>query len=285
MSDHRMTRRFKNSFTMVPDQVWQVGLSAACAWVYTTLLSFTSKNGESVFPSMDTLCQMTGLSKRTVRAHIVTLVDKQMIIVSERHRSNGSQTSNLYTFTDPSEWDMPGGGGEKSDGGGDTKTARPELEPKDLEKDAAEVPSTVENRTSPETEKTQQQQPQKIQALKSVYDTAEHWEPTAVSRLTDAYRVASGLFVYDPTGDNYRALQKMVEIGVKPAELTAYIKHVRETQQQYKLRPKPIKFVLEDIGPWLADYRQDMSHDVVTQVEQFSWDAYDRGEYQPGEAS
>lgn len=54
---------------------------------------------ESCFPSVPTIARHTGLSVNTVRRAIQDLKQGGFVLVNERLRWNGADSSNLYTLT------------------------------------------------------------------------------------------------------------------------------------------------------------------------------------------
>ena len=66
--------------------------------VYIALKSFVGygKDADEVYPSLDTLCKITGLSEQSVRRAIKALADKKVI---EKQR-RGLTKTNLYTLND-----------------------------------------------------------------------------------------------------------------------------------------------------------------------------------------
>ena len=81
-------------FAIVPlDLMKQVSASAVC--VYAVLAEAANRD-QQAWPSKATIADRTGLSSRTVQRAIAELRDSGWIRVSERHRENGSTTSNTY---------------------------------------------------------------------------------------------------------------------------------------------------------------------------------------------
>jgi Helix-turn-helix domain len=119
-------------------------LPAPARHVALTLSLHMNERGGSAFPSVGTLAGETGLNERTVQRHLVNLVEAGWLIVEERHRENGSQTSNDYTAAVP-----PGGVAEDHQGGG-TESPPPVAQSHPQEEGVSKRAS-VRARRSPET--------------------------------------------------------------------------------------------------------------------------------------
>ncbi len=63
--------------------------------VYMYLKDRSDKNG-TCWPGIKTIAKDLGLSRSTVKRALHDLTDKGYLVKEERHRSNGSRTSNLY---------------------------------------------------------------------------------------------------------------------------------------------------------------------------------------------
>lgn len=66
--------------------------------VYRALLHYANRKTWSCFPSVKTLANDTGLSERTIRTHINTLVKEELILKISRKRKDNGNSSNLYFF-------------------------------------------------------------------------------------------------------------------------------------------------------------------------------------------
>lgn len=81
-------------FAIVPlDLLQQVSASAVC--VYAVLAEAANRD-QQAWPSKATIADRTGFSSRTVQRAIAELRDSGWVEVTERHRENGSTTSNTY---------------------------------------------------------------------------------------------------------------------------------------------------------------------------------------------
>ena len=67
--------------------------------VFIVLKKFTDNNNYC-FPSLKTLSETTGISKRKIQNILSKLEEKKVIIKENRIKENGSKTSNLYTLFD-----------------------------------------------------------------------------------------------------------------------------------------------------------------------------------------
>ncbi len=63
--------------------------------VYMYLKDRSDKNG-TCWPGIKTIAKDLGLSRSTVKRALHDLTGKGYLVKEERHRSNGSRTSNLY---------------------------------------------------------------------------------------------------------------------------------------------------------------------------------------------
>lgn len=63
--------------------------------VFSLLCSYADKHGEC-FPSQNTMCEQLGVNRQTMNKHMQALVKHGWVTSTPRHRSDGSQRSNLY---------------------------------------------------------------------------------------------------------------------------------------------------------------------------------------------
>jgi DNA-binding MarR family transcriptional regulator len=121
------------------------------------------------------------------------------------------------------------------------------------EKSTSDKPTGAQ--PEPETPKPEKPKP--------VSSPIKEKETTPSQELERAYQKASGMITFAANGSNYEALLAMVEAGVTPEQLAAYITHVRETDKRYEKRPKPLRFVAQDIGPWIAAQPKPKARTII----------------------
>lgn len=80
--------------------LYKSGLPHRAIAVYMYLDDRADKEGKC-FPSIPTIAHQTGLSQSTVRRAIRDLCGAGFLTVSERHRPNGADSSNLYLLYHP----------------------------------------------------------------------------------------------------------------------------------------------------------------------------------------
>ena len=76
--------------------IWKANLSPAQKLVLMAYDSFANSQGESCFPSYQTIATLTGYSKRTVITTVNELVKLKILGRKRRKNSDGSNTSNDY---------------------------------------------------------------------------------------------------------------------------------------------------------------------------------------------
>ena len=70
-----------------------------------------SNSAGSCWPGIKTIAHELGLSPRTVQRALADLEHRQLIEKRQRHRANGSLTSNLYRLTAAKKSQSPAKGG------------------------------------------------------------------------------------------------------------------------------------------------------------------------------
>ncbi len=80
------------------EYLYRSGLPSRAITVYLYLADRAGQQ-ESCFPSVPTIARHTGLSVNTVRRAIQDLKQGGFVLVNERLRWNGADSSNLYTLT------------------------------------------------------------------------------------------------------------------------------------------------------------------------------------------
>lgn len=73
-------------------------ISPTARTVYRALLRYANRETWSCYPSINTLVNDTGLSKRTVIRQLGILEKEKLIIKIHRTRENNGNTSNMYFF-------------------------------------------------------------------------------------------------------------------------------------------------------------------------------------------
>lgn len=79
-------------------KVSSANISPTARTVYRALLQYANKTTWSCYPSIRTLANDTGLSKRTVIRQLGVLEKMELIIKIHRTRENNGNTSNMYFF-------------------------------------------------------------------------------------------------------------------------------------------------------------------------------------------
>lgn len=98
---------------------WRAKVAPTTKLVLLCLADTANDDGEC-WPSIQTICKKTGLSRRAVINHIETLCKEGFLTKTRRTKDNGEQTSNLLKIVcmNPvgSEQDAPGGGAPRAPG-------------------------------------------------------------------------------------------------------------------------------------------------------------------------
>lgn len=79
-------------------KVSSADVSPTARTVYRALLRYANRETWSCYPSINTLVNDTGLSKRTVIRQLGILEKENLIIKIHRTRENNGNTSNMYFF-------------------------------------------------------------------------------------------------------------------------------------------------------------------------------------------
>ena len=85
----------KGTFTTVVTQN-MIGLSPYAQVVYFWLCSYANSETRECYPSKSKLAELAGCSEERVRMALIELIEAGLVESNERHRSDGSQTSNMY---------------------------------------------------------------------------------------------------------------------------------------------------------------------------------------------
>lgn len=84
------------TFIIVPCRGALVKLPPQSAYLFVWLANFNSDN--NITPSVQTLCDLTGMSKNTVLKYMNILVERGLVIKEERKRADGAQLTNRYAI-------------------------------------------------------------------------------------------------------------------------------------------------------------------------------------------
>lgn len=103
---HQVVSKRKHSFFIVDGLVWEMGLSVYALGLYNRLCYRAGSSGEA-FESLDKMAAAIGIGRTKVKQALRELVDRSMVTVEARTRDDGSQTTNLITLTDQTEWSRP----------------------------------------------------------------------------------------------------------------------------------------------------------------------------------
>ena len=93
---HGYTKYDSGTFIAVPCRGSLVKLPPQSAYLFMWLASFNSDN--KITPSVQTLCDLTGMSKNTVLKYMDILIERGLVVKEERRRSNGAQLTNRYAI-------------------------------------------------------------------------------------------------------------------------------------------------------------------------------------------
>lgn len=89
-------------------------LTPACLSVYTALVMRANYADKTCFPSLQTIADDAGVSRRVVTTALPLLRDAGLIRIRERKTDKG-QSSNIYTILDPRQ-NLPGGSAKSAPG-------------------------------------------------------------------------------------------------------------------------------------------------------------------------
>lgn len=92
----KYTKYDSGTFIIVPCRGALVKLPPQSAYLFVWLANFNSDN--NITPSVQTLCDLTGMSKNTVLKYMNILIERGLVIKEERKRADGAQLTNLYAI-------------------------------------------------------------------------------------------------------------------------------------------------------------------------------------------
>lgn len=84
------------NFFMVANRIFDLGLKPRDFIVYCCLLRHSDNNTRTCFPSRRLIAKECQMDRKTVDTAIENLVALDLVKKSQRHRENGTRTSNLY---------------------------------------------------------------------------------------------------------------------------------------------------------------------------------------------
>ena len=84
------------NFFMVPNRIFDLELKPRDFTVYCCLLRHSDSKAGSCFPSRRVIAKECGMDRKTVDSAIVNLSSLGLVKKIQRHREDGTRTSNLY---------------------------------------------------------------------------------------------------------------------------------------------------------------------------------------------
>lgn len=91
-----MNKYDSGTFIIVPCRGALVKLPPQSAYLFMWLANFNSDN--NITPSIQTLCDLTGMSKPTVLKYMDVLIKRKLVIKEERRKDDGTQLTNHYAI-------------------------------------------------------------------------------------------------------------------------------------------------------------------------------------------
>lgn len=92
-----MRKEYKpNTFILVPCRGALVKLPPQASCLFMWIANFNGDN--NITPSVQTLCDLTGMSKNTVLKYMNILIERGLVIKEERKRADGAQLTNRYVI-------------------------------------------------------------------------------------------------------------------------------------------------------------------------------------------
>lgn len=88
------------SFFMVPNRIFELELKPRDFTVYCCLLRHSDNNIRTCFPSRRLIAKECQMDKKTVDSAVESLSALGLVKKIQRHRENGTRTSNLYYVAD-----------------------------------------------------------------------------------------------------------------------------------------------------------------------------------------
>lgn len=92
-----MQKEYKpDTFILVPCRGALVKLPPQASCLFMWIANFNGDN--NITPSVQTLCDLTGMSKNTVLKYMDILIERGLVIKEERKRADGAQLTNRYVI-------------------------------------------------------------------------------------------------------------------------------------------------------------------------------------------
>lgn len=91
-----MTKYNSSTYIIVPCRGSLVKLPPQSAYLFMWLANFNSDN--NITPSVQTLCDLTGMSKPTVLKYMDVLTKRGLVVKEGRHKEDGTQLTNHYAI-------------------------------------------------------------------------------------------------------------------------------------------------------------------------------------------
>lgn len=92
-----MQKEYKpDTFILVPCRGALVKLPPQASCLFMWIANFNGDN--NITPSIQTLCDLTGMSKNTVLKYMDILIERGLVIKEERKRADGAQLTNRYVI-------------------------------------------------------------------------------------------------------------------------------------------------------------------------------------------
>lgn len=92
-----MQKEYKpDTFILVPCRGALVKLPPQASCLFMWIANFNGDN--NITPSVQTLCDLTGMSKNTVLKYMDVLIERGLVIKEERKRADGAQLTNRYVI-------------------------------------------------------------------------------------------------------------------------------------------------------------------------------------------
>jgi len=93
-----------NQYAFVDGRLFELGLNVKQIAIYTAVAAHRSKTTNTAYPSHARIARMIGMSRDTVKREMPGLNHCNVWKATQRKTKGGRNSSNLYTFNDPSVW-------------------------------------------------------------------------------------------------------------------------------------------------------------------------------------
>lgn len=207
---HEAEQGYDDNFVMLYHDQMDVLVASAkstTTMVFLAILRRANRNnGNTCFPSLDTIAKESGVSRRTVSPAIKELVDLRLLTVTHRTSESGDATSNLYRVLRPSANSAKG-------------SAKSAPTPR-----AKSAPPVGQNLPSNKTKS----EPDEFEPYSSVGNSREHSDETEsdeADAVMDAFAHAIGLRSLSST--NRPAAEDLVQQGFAPEDIAPMVQWFR----------------------------------------------------------